>query len=86
MDENTKQFYRDIRKLKDNFIQDVSDTAIGYGIELIPLSFDEIFTIWNPVMDKTIDKDFKRTIERKLKGLNKRLNPFWRKIRKFFGK
>lgn len=85
MDESTKQFYRDIRSLKDRFIKDVGDVAVGYGMDVVPLSFDDIFNIWNPGIEKIIEKSFKRTIERKVKKLKKELNPWWRKIRGWFG-
>ena len=86
MDENTKQFYRDIRGLKDKFIKDIGDLAVGYGMDVVPLSFDDIFNIWNPGIERILDKDFRRNIERKVKKLNKKLNPFYRAFRKLFGK
>lgn len=86
MDDQTKQFYRDIRTLKDGFIKDIGDLAIKYGIDIVPLSFDDIFKIWNPGIEKILDKDFKRKIERKVKRMNKKLNPFYRAFRKLFGK
>lgn len=86
MNEKTKQFYRDLRKLKDQFIADVSKLCIEYGMDIIPFSFDEIFNIWNPALEKVIDKNFRRKVERKTKKLKKKLNPFWRSVRGWFGK
>jgi len=81
-----KQFYRDLRVLRDKFVQDVADLCVKYGTELIPLSFDDVFNFWNPALEKLIDKDFRQTIERKVKSLKKELNPLWRRIRGWFGK
>jgi len=86
MDEKTKQFYRDLRALKDQFISDVAALCTEYGMDLIPLSFDDVFNFWNPALDKLIDKDFRHKIERKVKKLKKELNPLWRRIRGWFGK
>jgi len=86
MDDKTKQLYRDIREAKDRFVREIGDICVGYGMEVVPLSFDDIFGIWNPGIEKIIDKDFRRGIERKVKKINKELNPLWRALRKLFGK
>lgn len=84
-DEKTKQFYRDLRILKKEFIEKVGALVVKYGLNIVPLSFEDVFNFWNPLLDKLIDKDFRHKIERKIKDAQKKLNPFWRKLRKFWG-
>jgi len=86
MDEKQKQFYRDLRELKDQFINAVGELAVQYGMDLIPMSFDDIFKFWSPALDKLIDKDFRHEIERKVKKLKKELNPVYRWFRKLTGR
>lgn len=80
----TDKFIEELNILKEKFIQDVASICIRYGLDLIPLSFDEIYKFWNPALNKLINKQFRRKIERKVKRLKKKLNPFWRWIRKRF--
>ena len=77
-------FFKELKALKEKFIQEVADACVRYGWEIVPLSFDEIYDFWNPALDKLLDKGFRHKIERKVKRLKKKLNPVWRWWRKLW--
>lgn len=85
MNENTKNFYRELREARQRFVTEVARICASYGMDLVPMSFDDVFDFLSPKLSKLIDKDFRRHIERKVKNLKKKLNPLWRRIRSWFG-
>jgi len=80
------ELWRELRNERDAFLENILAICAKYGVDMVPMSANEILTFFDFPLSKLMDNDFRREIERKIKRRKKELNPVYRWFRKLWGK